>query len=96
MSKCRLSAKGNPISSGIDVIVFSPPSTQTMHKISIETNPIQNSIAPPITISSREVVLDDHMMMYLIGDDYTTHAIREATCAQPSSEEVHVVQPLVG
>jgi hypothetical protein len=33
MSKRRLSEEGNPISSGIDVIVVSPPSPQAKHRV---------------------------------------------------------------
>ena len=36
------------------------------------------------------------MMEDFLGDDYTMDEIREATGAHHSSEEVHVVQPLVG
>jgi hypothetical protein len=36
------------------------------------------------------------MMEDLLGVDYTMDEIREVTGAQPSSEEVYVVQPLVG
>jgi hypothetical protein len=36
------------------------------------------------------------MMEDFLGVDYTMDEIREATGAQPSGEEVHVVQPLVG
>jgi hypothetical protein len=36
------------------------------------------------------------MMEDFLGDDYTMDEIREATGAQHSGEEVHVVQPLVG
>jgi hypothetical protein len=39
MSKCRLSEEANPISSGIDVVVVSPPSPQEKHRSSVETNP---------------------------------------------------------
>jgi hypothetical protein len=46
-------------------------------------------------VSSRQVVLDEHMMMDLIGVVYTMDEIREETSAQPSSEEFPMVRPLV-
>jgi hypothetical protein len=64
--------------------------------ISVEANLVQTSSEPPITISSRQVVVDDQMMMDFLGVDYTMDEIREETGAQPSGEEFHVVQPLVG
>jgi hypothetical protein len=51
MSKCRILEEVNPIFSGIDVVVVSPPSPKVQRKSSIETN--------PINISSRKVVVDD-------------------------------------
>jgi hypothetical protein len=39
MSKHRISEEGNPISSGIDVVVVSPPSPQEKCRSSVETNP---------------------------------------------------------
>jgi hypothetical protein len=46
-------------------------------------------------VSSRQVVVDEKMMMDLLGANYTMDEIREETSAQPSSEEVPMVQPLV-
>jgi hypothetical protein len=51
MSKHMISEEGNPISSGIDVVVVSPPSPEAKHKSSVETN--------PISISLRQVIVDD-------------------------------------
>jgi hypothetical protein len=47
MSKHRLSEEGNPISSGIDVVVVSPPSPEAKRKSSLEIN--------PSSISSRQL-----------------------------------------
>jgi hypothetical protein len=38
----------------------------------------------------------DQIMEDLLGDNYTIDEVREATSAQHSHEEVHVVKPLVG
>jgi hypothetical protein len=88
MSKRRLSEEGNPISSGIDVAIVSPPSPEEKCKSSLERN--------PSSISSRQLVVDDQMMEDLLGADYTMDEIREATGVQHCGEEVHVVQSLVG
>jgi hypothetical protein len=87
-SKRRISEEGNPISSGIDAIVFFPPSPQEKRSSSIETN--------LISISSIQLVVDDHMMEDFLGDNYTMDEIRGPTDAQHCGEEFHVVQPLVG
>jgi hypothetical protein len=71
MSKHSLSKEGNPISNGIDGIVVSPPSPQENHKSVVETNPVHNSIVPPINISSIQVVVDDQMIKDLLGANYT-------------------------
>jgi hypothetical protein len=88
MSKRRLSEEGNPISSGIDVAIVSPPSPEEKHKSSLERN--------PNNISSRQLFVDDQMMEDLLGADYTMDEIREATGVQHCGEEGHVVQSLVG
>jgi hypothetical protein len=88
MSKHRILEEGNPISSGIDVVVVSPPSPQAKHRSLVETN--------PSNISSRQLVMDDQMMEDFLGVDYTMDEIREETGVQHCGEEVHVVQPLVG
>jgi hypothetical protein len=49
------------------------------HSISIEANPVHTSSQPPLNISSRQVVVDDQMMMDLLGTDYTMDEIREET-----------------
>jgi hypothetical protein len=95
MEKHKLSAEANPNSSTIDAIVVSPPSPQEKHRISVEANPVQTSSEPPMNISSRQVVVDEQMMMDFLGVDYTMDEIREEISAQPSGEEVPVVQPLV-
>jgi hypothetical protein len=88
MSKHKLTEEGNLISRGIDFVVVSPPSPQEKRRSLVETN--------TINISSRQVVVDDHMMEDLFGADYTMDEIREETGAQHYGEEVHVVKPLVG
>jgi hypothetical protein len=88
MSKHRLSKEVNPISTRIHVVVVSPPSPQEKRRILVETN--------PCSISSIQLVVDDHMMEYLLGDDYIMDEIREETGAQRCGEEVHVVTPFVG
>jgi hypothetical protein len=47
-------------------------------------------------MSSRQVVVDDQMMEDFLADDYKMDEVREAVGPQHSSEEVHVVKPLVG
>ena len=69
MSKSRLSEEGNPISSRIDDVVVSPPSPQAKWRSSINTN--------PSNISSRKHVVDDQMMEYFLGVDYTMDETRE-------------------
>jgi hypothetical protein len=69
---------------------------QAKNNISVEINPIQTSSEPPITMSSRQVVVDNKMMEDLLGVDYTMDEIIEATCAQPSGEKVPLVKPFVG
>jgi hypothetical protein len=51
MSKHRLLEEANPIYSGIDVVVVSPPSPQEKRRNSVETN--------PSSISSRQLVVDE-------------------------------------
>jgi hypothetical protein len=87
MSNCKLSKEGNPFSSGIDVIVVSPPSPETKNKRSLKRN--------PYNISSIQLVVDDQMMEDLLGVDYTMDEIREATSVQHYGEEFYVVQSLV-
>jgi hypothetical protein len=77
MSKRNISEEGNPISSGIDFVVVSPPSPYEKHTSLVETNLVQISIVPSITISSRQVVVDDQMMEYFLGANYTMDEIRE-------------------
>ena len=87
-SKHRLLEEGNPISSEIDAIVVFPLSPQEKRRSSIETN--------IISISSIQLVVDDHMMEDFLGDNYTMDEIRGETDAQHCGEEFHVVQLLVG
>jgi hypothetical protein len=79
MGKCNLSVKGNPNSIAIYVVVFSPPLAQAKCMISIEPNTVHTSSEPPMTISSKQVVVDVYMMMDLLGVDYTVYEIRECT-----------------
>jgi hypothetical protein len=88
MSKRRLSEEGNPISSGIDAAIVSPPSPKANRKSSIKIN--------PSNISSRQHFLDDQMMEDLFGVDYTMDDIREATGLQHFGEHFFVVKYLVG
>ena len=88
MSKCRLSEEGNPISSGIDATIVSPPSPKAKRKSSLEIN--------PKNISSRIFFVDDQIMEDFLGYDYTMDVIIEAIGAQHCDEEVHVVKPLIG
>jgi hypothetical protein len=48
------------------------------------------------SISSRQLVVYDHMMEDFLGDDYTMDAIREETGAQHCGEEIPMVKTLVG
>jgi len=88
MSKRRILEEGNPVYRGIDAIVVSPPSPQAKHRSLVETNP--NSI------SSRQHVVDYHMMEYFLGVYYTMDEIRETISAHHSSEQFLMVQTLVG
>jgi hypothetical protein len=96
MSKHRILEEGSPISSRIHVIVVSQPSPQEKCESLVETYVVQTYIVPLISISSRKFVLYDQMMEDFLGYDYTMDEIREAIGAQHSSEEVPVVQPLIG
>jgi hypothetical protein len=49
-----------------------------------------------MTISLRQVVVYDQMMLDVLGSDYTTDKIREAIVARPFGEEVHEVKLLIG
>jgi hypothetical protein len=63
--------------------------------ISIGANKILISSEHLMNISSRQIVLDEKIMMDLLGANYTMDEIREVIDAQPSGEEVSMVQPLV-
>jgi hypothetical protein len=63
--------------------------------ISKGANQILTSSGPLMIFSSRQVVLDEKIMLYFLGANYTMDEIREVIDAQPSSEEVPMVQPLV-
>jgi hypothetical protein len=83
MSKLILLEEGNLISSVLDVVFFSRPSLEAKHKISLESN--------SSSISSIQLVLDDHMMKDLLGVIYTMGEIIEETGVQHCGEEVFVV-----
>ena len=88
MSKHRLLEQGNPISSGLDVAIISPPSPEEKCKSTLERNPNNMSL--------RKLFVEDQMMEDLIGADYTMDEIREATSVQHCHEEGPVVKNLVG
>jgi len=88
ISKLILLKEGNPISSGLDVVFFSRPSLEKTDKSSLERN--------PSSISSIQLVLDDHMMKDLLWVIYTMYEIREETGVQHCGEEVFLVSSLVG
>jgi hypothetical protein len=87
MPKRRLLEEGNPISSGIDVAIISPPSPKEKRKSSLERN--------SSSISSRNLLLDDQMMEDFLGVDYTMDEIREAIDVQHYGEKLLMVQSLV-
>jgi hypothetical protein len=95
MEKHILLVDTNPNSSTLDAIVVSPPSPQAKCSILVESNLVMTSSEPPMTISSRQVVVDEKVMMDLLGVYYTMDEIREENSAHPSGEEVFVVKPLV-
>jgi hypothetical protein len=74
MSKSKLLEEGNPISSRTHDVVVSSPSLEAKCKSSLERN--------QYSISSRQLVLDDHMMENLLGADYALDDIREAIVVQ--------------